>query len=317
MSETSKNRLQVSELDFDQIKSNLKTYMSSQTKFQDYDFEGSAMSTLLDVLAYNTFYNAFNANMLANEMYLDTAQVRNNVVSHAKSLGYIPRSKSAATATVDIEVLAPAGLPTSLTLDRGTTFSTRVDDRNFQFVVTETQTITPDANLRYIFQDTLIKQGKLKTFTYVVDSTDSRQRFEIPDANIDTSTLLVTVRPNIQTSTRSTYARVENVVSVNGESQVYFLQEGLDSKYEIYFGDNIFGKKLEAGNVVEANYLVTDGEAANGAMKFTLTSNISGNTNTTIYTVDKASGGADAEDVDSIKFNAPLSFLSQNRHSYS
>ena len=313
MSETSKNRLQVSELDFDQIKSNLKTYMSSQTKFQDYDFEGSAMSTLLDVLAYNTFYNAFNANMLANEMYLDTAQVRNNIVSHAKSLGYIPRSKSAATATVDIEVLAPAGLPTSLTLDRGTTFSTRVDDRNFQFVVTETQTITPDANLRYIFQDTLIKQGKLKTFTYVVDSTDSRQRFEIPDANIDTSTLLVTVRPNIQTSTRSTYARVENVVSVNGESQVYFLQEGLDSKYEIYFGDNIFGKKLEAGNVVEANYLVTDGEAANGAMKFTLTSNISGNTNTTIYTVDKASGGAEAEDVDSIKFNAPLSFLSQNR----
>ena len=313
MAETSKNRLQVSELDFDQIKSNLKTYLSSQAKFQDYDFEGSAMSTLLDVLAYNTFYNSFNSNMLANEMYLDTAQVRNNIVSHAKSLGYVPRSKSAASATIDVEVLVPSGLPTSLTIDRGTTFSTKIDNKAYSFVVTETSTITPDANLRYIFENVNIKQGKLKTFTYLVDSTDSRQRFEIPDSNVDTSTLLVTVRSNQASSDRSTYARVENVVEVDGTSEVYFLQEGLDSKYEIYFGDNIFGKRLEAGNVIEANYLVTDGEASNGAASFTLSSNISGNTNVAVRTVSSASGGAEAEDVESIKFNAPLSFLSQNR----
>jgi len=313
MAETSKNRLQVSELDFDQIKSNLKTYLSSQAKFQDYDFEGSAMSTLLDVLAYNTFYNSFNSNMLANEMYLDTAQVRNNIVSHAKSLGYVPRSKSAASATIDVEVLVPSGLPTSLTIDRGTTFSTKIDNKAYSFVVTETSTITPDSNLRYIFENVNIKQGKLKTFTYLVDSTDSRQRFEIPDSNVDTSTLLVTVRSNQASSDRSTYARVENVVEVDGTSEVYFLQEGLDSKYEIYFGDNIFGKRLEAGNVIEANYLVTDGEASNGAASFTLSSNISGNTNVAVRTVSSASGGAEAEDVESIKFNAPLSFLSQNR----
>lgn len=313
MAETSKNRLQVSELDFDQIKSNLKTYLSSQAKFQDYDFEGSAMSTLLDVLAYNTFYNSFNSNMLANEMYLDTAQVRNNIVSHAKSLGYVPRSKSAASATINVEVIVPSGLPTSLTIDRGTTFSTKIDNKAYSFVVTETATITPDANLRYIFENVNIKQGKLKTFTYLVDSTDSRQRFEIPDSNIDTSTLLVTVRSNQASSDRSTYARVENVVEVDGTSEVYFLQEGLDSKYEIYFGDNIFGKRLQAGNVIEANYLVTDGEASNGAASFTLSSNISGNTNVVVRTVSSASGGAEAEDVESIKFNAPLSFLSQNR----
>jgi hypothetical protein len=313
MAETSKNRLQVSELDFDQIKSNLKTYMSSQAKFQDYDFEGSAMSTLLDVLAYNTFYNSFNSNMLANEMYLDTAQVRNNVVSHAKSLGYVPRSKSAAAAVVNVEVLVPGGLPSSLTIDRGTTFATKIDNRSYTFVVTETSTITPNSDLKYIFSNIEIKQGKLKTFTYMVDSTDSRQRFEIPDSNIDTSSLLVTVRSNASSSDRSTYARVENVVEVNGASEVYFLQEGLDSKYEIYFGDNIFGKRLEAGNVIEANYLVTDGDEANGAASFTLSSNISGNTNVVVTTVSSATGGASAEDIESIKFNAPLSFLSQNR----
>jgi hypothetical protein len=312
MAETSKNRLNVTELDFDQIRTNLKTYMQSQTKFQDYDFEGSALSTIIDVLAYNTFYNAFNANMLANEMYLDTAQVRNNVVSHAKSLGYIPRSQTSAFANINITVNAPSGLPSSLTIDRGTTFSAKIDNKTYSFVNLEAQTILPQSGV-YKFENIQINQGVLRTFEYIVDSTDSRQKFEIPTTKIDTATLNVTVRPNRASSDVSSYARVENVVDVDGTSQVYFLQEGLDGRYEIYFGDGVFGKKLDAGNVILIEYLVTEAELANGAALFTMDGNIQGNTNVTITVNSNASGGSEREGIESIKFNAPLSFLSQNR----
>lgn len=312
MATTSKNRLNVTELDYDQIRANLKTYLESQPQFQDYDFEGSALSTIIDVLAYNTFYNAFNANVQANELYLDTAQVRNNVISHAKSLGYVPRSRTAAFATINLTVNAPAGTPSSLTMSRGTAFKTKIDNKTYSFVNTEAQTITPVSGV-YKFENVLISQGTIREFEFTVDDTNTRQRFEIPDANVDTSTLQVTVRPNKASSDEATYARVQNVVDVDGNSQVYFLQEGLDGKFEIYFGDDIFGNKLEAGNVVNVNYLVTDGDSANGATTFSLDGNIEGNTNVSIVTVDSAAGGSTRESIDSIKFNAPLAFLSQNR----
>jgi hypothetical protein len=312
MAETSKNRLNVTELDFDQIKANLKAHMRSQARFQDYDFEGSALSTIIDVLAYNTFYNSFNANMLANEMYLDTAQVRNNVVSHAKSLGYIPRSRSSAAAVITITVPVPAGLPTSLTLNRGTTFETKIDNKTYMFVNTESSAITPTNN-QYVFQNIKINQGTLKSHQYIVDSFDSVQKYKIPHKNVDTSTLLVSVKPNAQSTSSDAYAKVENVVEVTSDSQVYFLQEGLDETYEVYFGDGVFGKKLQPGNVVVFNYLVTDADEANGASVFTMTGSIDGNTNVTIRTISSASGGSEREDIDSVKFNAPLSFLSQNR----
>ena len=308
----SKNRLNVTELDFDQIRANLKTYLQGQTQFQDYDFEGSGMSVVLDVLAYNTFYNAFNANMQANEMFLDTAQVRNNVVSHAKTLGYIPRSTTSSFASINLTVNGPAGTPASLTMDRGTIFSTKIDNKTYNFVNLQAQTITP-VNGVYTFSAVQLNQGTIRTFEYIVNDTDTRQRYEIPDANVDSSTLIVRVRPNRASSSEAIYTRVNNVVDVDGDSQVFFLQEGLDGKYEIYFGDNIFGNKLDAGNVVSIEYLVTDGAAANGAGSFALEGTIQGNTNVTITIVDKSGGGADREDTDSVKFNAPLSFLSQNR----
>lgn len=309
---SSKNRLNVTELDFDQIRANLKEYLQAQPQFQDYNFEGSALSTVIDVLAYNTFYNAFNANVQANELYLDTAQVRNNVVSHAKSLGYVPRSTTSAFATIDVTVNAPGGNPSSLTMERGTVFSSRIDNKTYSFVNTEAQTITPVSGV-YKFSNLIINQGVIRTHEFIVDDTNTRQRFEIPDAAVDTATLLVTVRPNKASSDEATYARVQNVVDVDGSSQVYFIQEGLDGKFEIYFGDNIFGKRLEAGNVVKVNYLVSEGPDANGASIFTLEGNIEGNTNVAIRTVDSAAGGAERESIDSVKFNAPLSFLSQNR----
>ena len=308
----SKNRLNVTELDFDEIRNNFVQYLESQSQFSDYDFRGSGLSTLIDILAYNTFYNAFNANLQANELYLDTAQVRNNVVSHAKSLGYVPRSVNSAFASINVTVNAPSNSPTSLTMNRGTAFTSKIGNKTYSFVNLEAQTITPVAGV-YTFANVQINQGSIRTFEYTVDDTDTRQRYEIPADNVDTATIIVKVRPTTSSSDVAVYTRVNNVVDVDGQSQVYFLQEGLDGRYQIYFGDNIFGNKLDAGNVVTIEYLVTDGKDANGASLFSLEGNIQGNTDVTITVTDRSGGGADREDIDSIKFNAPLSFLSQNR----
>lgn len=308
----SKNRLNVTELDYDQIRANLKTFMQNQTELVDYDFEGSALSTLIDVLAYNTFYNAFNANVQANELYLDTAQVRNNIVSHAKSLGYLPRSRTSPFADLDVTVNSPSGTPSSLTVSRGTKFSSTINNKKFNFVNLESKTISPVGGV-YKFSSLRINQGTLKTFTYTVDDSDTRQKYEIPDTNVDTNSMVVKVFPNAASSNSDIYSLVSNIVNVSGTSEVYFLQEGLDGKYEVYFGDNSFGKKLAAGNVISIEYLVTDGIEANNATSFALEGNIQGNTNVTLALVNKAAGGAAREDIESIRFNAPLSFLSQNR----
>ena len=309
----SKNRLNVTELDYDQIRTNLKTFLQGQTELVDYDFEGSALSTIIDVLAYNSFYNAFNANVQANELYLDTAQVRNNVVSHAKSLGYVPRSRTSSFADIDVTVNTPSGTPSSLTVSRGTKFSTTINNKKYGFVNLTASTITPTQAGVYKFSSLRINQGTLKTFTYIVDNSDTRQKYEIPDTNIDTASMVVKVFPNAASSDSAIYSLVTNIVNVSGSSEVYFLQEGLDGKYEIYFGDNAFGKKLAAGNVISVEYLVTDGVDANNATSFTLEGNIEGNTNVTMALVNKAAGGATREDIESIRFNAPLSYLSQNR----
>ena len=196
----SKNRLNVTELDYDQIRTNLKTFLQGQTELVDYDFEGSALSTIIDVLAYNSFYNAFNANVQANELYLDTAQVRNNVVSHAKSLGYVPRSRTSSFADIDITVNTPSGTPASLTVSRGTKFSTTINNRKYGFVNLTASTITPTQAGVYKFSSLRINQGALKTFTYVVDDSDTRQKYEIPDTNIDTASMVVKVFPNAASS---------------------------------------------------------------------------------------------------------------------
>tara|TARA_R110001592_G_scaffold19280_3_gene79345 strand:- start:2000 stop:3865 length:1866 start_codon:yes stop_codon:yes gene_type:complete len=308
----SKERLNVTEQDFDQIKTNLKTFLRSQTTLADYDFEGSALSTIIDVLAYNTFYNAFNANLNINEIFLDTAQVRNNVVSHAKSLGYVPRSTTSAFATINVVVNNPSGSPSSLAMAKGTTFQTTIDNKNHTFINLEAKTIVP-VNGVYTFSNLQINQGTLRTQEYIVDNTDTSQKYEIPDTNIDTSTLIVKVKTNANTTDFEVFTLVTNIVDVNQNTNAYFLQEGIDGKYEIYFGDNVFGKKLAAGNIVQLEYLITDGAESNNATVFSLTGNVAGNTNVTVTLASAAGGGAIREATDSIKFNAPLSFLAQNR----
>lgn len=308
----SKERLNVTEMDFDQIKSNLKTFLQSQTQLADYDYEGSAISTIIDVLAYNTFYNAFNANLNINEIFLDTAQVRNNVVSHAKSLGYVPRSTTSAFATINVVVNNPAGSPSSLAMPRGTTFQTKIDNKTYNYVNLEAQTIQP-INGIYTFSNLQINQGTIRSQEYIVDDTDTSQKYEIPDTGVDTATLIVKVKTNAASAAFEVFTLVTNIVDVDQNTNAYFLQEGMDGKYEIYFGDNVFGKKLSAGNIVQLEYLVTDGAESNNANNFTLTGNVEGNTNTTVTLASAAGGGAVREATDSIKFNAPLSFLAQNR----
>ena len=308
----SKERLTVTDLDFDQIKTNLKTFLQAQPDLADYDFEGSALSTIIDVLAYNTFYNSFNANVNMNEIFLDTAQVRNNVVAHAKSLGYVPRSATSPFASINVTINNPAGSPSSLSMSRGTTFQTTIDGTNYTFLNLEAQTIQPVGGV-YTFSNLKVNQGTLRTQTFTVDDTSTAQKYAIPDTNVDTATLVVKVKTNSTSSDFDVYTLVTNIVDVKGDTQAYFLQEGLDGQFEIYFGDDVFGKKLDAGNVVEIEYLVTEGVSANNATVFKMTGNVSGNTNASVTLVDKSGGGADREETDSIKFNAPLSFLSQNR----
>jgi len=304
------NKLSVSELDFDNIKSNLKTFLQNQSEFQDYDFEGSGFSILLDLLAYNTHYLGFNANMLANEMYLDSADIRKNIVSLAKMLGYTPTSPKAPTASINILVNNASG--SSITMAKGTTFTTTVDGTTYQFVTNASHTITPSSGV-YQFSSIPIYEGTLVTFKYTADTSDPDQRFIIPSVNADTSTLRVQIQNSVSDTTVATWTKASGFTSLDNTSKVYFLQEGEDGKFEVYFGDGVVGQSLTDGNIVILEYIVTNKAEANGASTFTLSGNVGGFTNVTISTVSSAQGGAEAQSKESIRYNAPLQYARQDR----
>ena len=304
------NKLVVSDLDFDNIKSNLKTFLQDQPEFSDYNFEGSGFSVLLDILAYNTHYLGFNANMLVNEVYLDSADIRKNIVSLAKMLGYTPSSVKAPTANISIVVNNATG--SSLTMDKGTTFTSTVDGTTYQFVTNQVSTITPLDGV-YRFTDIIIYEGTLVTYRYTVDSSDVDQKFIIPSVNADTSTLKVTVQNSSVDTTSSVYSLATGVRSLDNTSKVYFLQETDTGKFEIYFGDGVLGKKLSDGNIVILEYVVTNKEESNGASAITLSSTIDGFSNVSITTNSVAQGGSEAESKESIRFNAPLQYTAQDR----
>ena len=304
------NKLVVSDLDFDNIKSNLKAFLQDQPEFSDYNFEGSGFAVLLDVLAYNTHYLGFNANMLANEVYLDSADIRKNIVSLAKMLGYTPSSVRAPSANISIVVNNATG--SSLTMDKGTTFTSTVDGTTYQFVTNQESTITPLDGV-YRFSDISIYEGTLVTYRYTVDSTDVDQKFIIPSVNADTSTLKVTVQNSSVDATSSVYTLATGVRSLDNTSKVYFLQETDTGKFQIYFGDGVLGRKLSDGNIVILEYVVTNKEEANGAATFTLSSSIDGFSNVSVTTNSVAQGGSEAESKESIRFNAPLQYAAQDR----
>jgi hypothetical protein len=304
------NKLEVSDFDFDDIKTNLKTFLRSQSEFQDYDFEGSGFAILLDILAYNTHYLGFNANMLANEMYLDSADIRKNIISLAKMLGYTPSSVRSPTASIDI--LVGDGSGSSITMTKGTAFTTTIDGTTYQFI-NNADVVTTPVNGVYRFSNVKIYEGTLVTFRYTADTTDTDQRFIIPSSLVDTSTLVVKVQNSSTDTTTNTYTLATGLATVQSTSKVYFLQEVEDGKFEVYFGDNVIGSSLSNGNIVILEYIVTNVEAANGASTFTASTTIGGFSNLTITTNSNAQGGTPAETKESVRFNAPLQYSAQNR----
>ena len=306
------SNIQMTDLDFNTIKNNLKTYLQSQDTLKDYNYEGSALSTLLDVLAYNTQYNAYYLNMVANEMFLDTAIQRGSVVSHAKLLNYVPKSATAPTATVNLVVSNVTD--SSLTLPKFTTFiSEAIDGVNYNFVTADTHTVNT-ANNTATFSSVQIKQGTPASLSFVVDSaTNPTYTFDITDTNIDTSSLVVTVQQSSSNGATDVYTQASDYLALNGNSLVYFLQEGTNGYYQIYFGDNVIGKKLTDGNIVFLSYIVTKGTASAGANNFVLMEAVGGYSTTTVYPLVAASSGSAKEDIASIKFQAPKSYAAQNR----
>jgi len=306
------SNIQMTDLDFNTIKNNLKTFLQSQDVLKDYNFEGSALSTLLDVLAYNTQYNAYYLNMVANEMFLDTAIQRDSVVSQAKLLNYVPKSAKAPTATINLTVHQVSD--TSLTLPKFTSFlSEAVDGVNYNFVTTDSQTVSV-VNNQAVFSDVLIHQGQPVTSTFVVNSTQNpKYLFQLPQTNVDTSTLSVLVQESSSNGSTTTFTQSSDYLMLDGDSLVYFLQEGIGGVYEIYFGDGILGKQLKDGNIVIASYITTQGTSAFGANNFTLMDPIGGYSNTSIQPLVSATQGSERESISSIKFQAPKSYSAQGR----
>ena len=307
-------RLQISDLDFDQIKTNLKAYLKQQSQFQDYDFDGAGLNILLDILAYNTHYNSYYLNMVANEAFLDTALLRDSVVSHAKTLGYIPFSVTAPRAIVNVTVNSGTTTPETLTIPKGFTFSSNlIDSLSYNFVVLEESTVTK-SNTSFFFEDLEIYEGSLVSYVFIyTENSNPKSVFVLPDNNIDTKTISVSVSPNVGNTSTQVYNQVTDILDITSTSEAYFLQESKNGNYEIYFGDGVIGKALNDGAVVTVTYLVTNGVAANQTDGFIAAAPIGAYSDIVIDVVDVASGGATRETVDSIKYSAAAQYATQNR----
>lgn len=312
----------ITELDFDEIKQNLKDFLlnyrdsNNELVFADYDFEASSISILLDILAYNTHYNAYLANMVTNETFLDSAVKRESAVSIAKHLGYSPLSFRSARAQVSFS-LVPEGNPSTLTLPRYSPFVTTIDGTQYTFVNLDAVTITPDAG-QYIFRSIEIVEGEPLDYTYRVDASGPSEKYVIPNKNVDTSTIRVTVQNSYADLTRKTYTLATDLSSVTPTSEIFFLEENATGYFEIFFGDNVLGKKLSPGNLVIIEYLISSGSRCNVSsginQYFTLGVSIGGvELNSPILATSNSTGGDEEDSLEEIKFKAPRFRASMNR----
>ena len=315
-----------SNLDFAQIKTTLKEYLKANSNFTDYDFEGSNLSSIIDVLAYNTYITSYNANMITNEVFIDSATLRENVVSLARNIGYVPRSRKAATASVSFFVNCSGVIPTpaTLTLKKGPIASSESSfgNQSFIFSILEDITVPVNDGIAY-FDDIIISEGTLLTSNFTYSGRNPNQKFILPNSGIDTALLSVTVKGNQQSTTSTKYTTQDSLLDVKSDSKVYFLQEIENERYEIFFGDGIFGKKLEEGNFITANYITCNGDSANGVNQFAFSGKLTYTRNSQEYTVTSgisllttgvtAQGGEVIESVDSVKKFAPRIYASQNR----
>ena len=315
-----------SNLDFNQVKTSLKEYLKANSTFTDYDFEGSNLSSIIDVLAYNTYITSYNANMVANEVFIDSATLRENVVSLARNIGYVPKSRKAAAATisffVDCSNISPT--PSTITLKAGPVAATSGTFGNQSFIFSICNDITvPILDGIANFDEISIYQGSLLTSTFTFSSQTPNQKFILPNAGIDTSLMKVVVRPNEQSSSKTNYTTQDSLFDLDSESKVYFLQEIEDERYQLFFGDGIFGKKLEENNFIKADYIISNGDSGNGVSQFEFAGNLSYERNGLDYTVTSgvslittdiaSTGGENIETVESIKKFAPRIYASQNR----
>ena len=302
-------RIQVSELDFDAIKSNLKTFLQGQTEFQDYDFEGSGLSVLLDVLAYNTHYNGIYTNLAVNECFLDSASKRASVVSLAKMLGYMPRSASCATATVTATVTSPTSSPSTVTLPAMQPFTTSIDNVSYTFYNRSAVT-TALVSGAYTFTGLVLTEGTPLQYKYTMAPG---VRFIIPNANADLNTLTVSIQQTSSSDLYEVYTRADTLTEVTELSTIYFVKEIDDGLYEISFGNDNLGLALSNGNVVTLDYMVSSLEEPNTASSFTYGGVTLAGSSLSVTATAAASGGASSESIDEIKFNAPKYYAAQNR----
>ena len=313
--------IQNSELDFFQIKSELKNYLEKQSEFQDYDFEASGLSNILDVLAHNTHINGLTANMAINESFLSSAQLRSSVVSHAETLGYSPKSQTAATAIVSITLSGQPNNLGTLTLAKNTQFITEIDEVDYTFINTEECIATHDSLTdTYVFrtlsgsENIQLKQGKAKNKTFIVGDTSDEAVYVIPDSNIDTTTMMVKVFDNFNSTSFQVYNNINDVSTITDESKVYIVREISNGFYEMFFSDgNVLGLAPSANNVIQVEYISSNGSVANGGSTFTLAEQPSTSYTLTPTTVSVSAGGADRETISSIKLNAPRAYTAQNR----
>lgn len=300
-------RFAASELDFDAIKTNLKDFMSGQSQFTDYDFDGSSLSILLDVLAYNTHYRALYDNFILNEMFLDSASKRDNVVSRAKELGYTPMSTTGSTAYVNLSVFNTVGGPSVLVLPRLTQFSASINSIDYSFVTLDSYSTTAIGS-SYVFNNLKLTQGKYMTTRFAYGT-----KYVLKNPNIDTSTLLVKVQDNAQSSIYTTFNKVDGIVGIVSTSNAFWLKEVQGGLYELEFGNGVVGTQLLPGNIVHCEYVVSDGSQCNGTKLFKYNGDQLYNGTASIQVISQGSGGTEIESIDSIKFNAPRLFSSQNR----
>ena len=306
---TNESRLRVTELDFDNIKDNLKFFLKGQDKFKDYDFEGSGMSILLDTLAYNTHYMAFNANMVANEMFLDSSSLRSSAVSHAKMLGYEVTSARAPKATINVNLQTTDA---TKTMSAGTAFTATIDGTNYQFVTISDVTRANSGN-SVNFDSVDIYEGTYIISKTIVDTTNVDQKFILTDPRADTSTLTVKVQTSTSDTSTTTYTKADDITQLSATSTVYYLQEVERGRFEVYFGDGVVSKALTNENIVILQYVVTNKGVANGVSTFSPPSTIDGVSDIVVTTVSGAIGGSEAESINSIKLKAPLNYSAQGR----
>lgn len=306
------NKLQITETDFDTIKASLKAFLQSQTEFSDFNFDGSGIQVILNILAYNTHFIAFYANMLANESFIDSAVVRDSIVSIAKHLNYTPTSVTSPTATIDIDFTGVSGSPPSITIDKNTIFNTTIDGIAYKYINTSSVIVVEDGG-NYIATAVPIREGTLLEFDITVDLSDGTQRFIIPNINVDLSTVLINIQNSATDSTIELWTKTDTVTNTTATDKVYWVQEVEDLKYELIFGNDVVGKSLKDANIIKIEYLVTNGIASNTANVFTAVGAVAGESAFTITTNSIASGGADIESNESIKFLAPKLFSTQGR----